>query len=282
MSERRNFNSRPCGRGDDLLVDGGDGVGRISIHAPAGGATRGCERRQPAHRFQFTPLREGRRQQNAEKRNHAYFNSRPCGRGDAVQHDNFLWQGISIHAPAGGATPSSGRIAQLYLFQFTPLREGRQKLRVSTQRLPLFQFTPLREGRRIDLDRHFCHGFNFNSRPCGRGDAVGVEHIGAALLFQFTPLREGRLESQADAVRGMFISIHAPAGGATCRGNRRFCTFLFQFTPLREGRRAKRWPNFWTPYFNSRPCGRGDPGRSRRLTAPAYFNSRPCGRGDLL
>ena len=192
MSERRNFNSRPCGRGDDLLVDGGDGVGRISIHAPAGGATRGCERRQPAHRFQFTPLREGRRQQNAEKRNHAYFNSRPCGRGDAVQHDNFLWQGISIHAPAGGAThaqlpaPHSpenfnsrpcGRgdcrgkrpVVVLSISIHAPAGGATSLLLTGLPQVEIFQFTPLREGRRrLPAELRSC--IYFNSRPCGRGD----------------------------------------------------------------------------------------------------------------
>ena len=33
---------------------------------------------------------------------------------------------ISIHAPAGGATYRQTRIVLLLIFQFTPLREGRQ------------------------------------------------------------------------------------------------------------------------------------------------------------
>ena len=33
---------------------------------------------------------------------------------------------ISIHAPAGGATPHSLRKENSRIFQFTPLREGRQ------------------------------------------------------------------------------------------------------------------------------------------------------------
>ena len=34
------------------------------------------------------------------------------------------------------------------------------------------------------------------------------------------------------------------------------------------------------PHFYSRPCGRGDQGRSDTQPARAYFYSRPCGRGD--
>ena len=78
------------------------------------------------------------------------FNSRPCVRGDLEN--------------------SSARASTLTIFQFTPLREGRQQdLRKQTSSI-IFQFTPLREGRQVS----------------------------AAILtqkqrFQFTPLREGRL-----------------------------------------------------------------------------------------
>ena len=57
----------------------------------------------------------------------AYFNSRPCERGDV----SFSWvyarsTAISIHAPARGATLSIRRIILWpNRFQFTPLREGR-------------------------------------------------------------------------------------------------------------------------------------------------------------
>ena len=77
---------------------------RISIHAPPRGATRCAVGRHPAFRFQFTPLREGRRFPsccNARPRN---FNSRPSARGDHRVHG---------HAPG------------VEIFQFTPLREGR-------------------------------------------------------------------------------------------------------------------------------------------------------------
>ena len=55
----------------------------ISIHAPAGGAT----------------------EYNENRGDEIYFNSRPCGRGDAYKdiERNGLYI-ISIHAPAGGAT----------------------------------------------------------------------------------------------------------------------------------------------------------------------------------
>ena len=51
--------------------------------------------------FQFTPLREGRRAlPELENLIPAYFNSRPCKRGDMVNPKDKFDLFISIHAPA--------------------------------------------------------------------------------------------------------------------------------------------------------------------------------------
>ena len=60
---------------------------------------------------------------------------------------------------------------------------------------------------------------------------------GKSRLFQFTPLREGRRAQQKGKTITVYISIHAPAGGATEYINYYRFQVLFQFTPLREGRR---------------------------------------------
>ena len=145
---------------------------------------------------------------------------------------------------------------------------------------------------------------NFYSRPCGRGDFVGLQLVNV----------------------DHFISTHAPAGGATFAfseewdGLTKFLltplregrqkikagqhvSNLFLLTPLREGRRAADPEGLrGKGYFYSRPCGRGDcacacaiscwwiflltPLREGRLNRAAVrpegsdFYSRPCGRGD--
>ena len=167
-------------------------------------------------------------------------------------------------------------------FQFTPLREGRQRMRDPTTLPALFQFTPLREGRHVVIaivaviafvfqftplreGRHYtllfalvCF-FNFNSRPCGRGDRGQFGALQVVQVFQFTPLREGRHGDQP-GIKAVAISIHAPAGGATLRSQNGGSS------PV---------------YFNSRPCGRGDARCGPRRPGWSYFNSRPCGRGDM-
>ena len=121
------FNSRPSARGD---LDGIRHLVQlilISIHAPPRGATPVGMAILPPKLFQFTPLREGRRNSlRGCVRPTSYFNSRPSARGDCRGR---------CSARAGG------------IFQFTPLREGRLIIRNLWIILWIFQFTPLREGR---------------------------------------------------------------------------------------------------------------------------------------
>ena len=110
-----------------MFGPGAGGILGISIHAPAGGATARVKGGEP---------------------DDEYFNSRPCGRGDARNCEIVLLP---------------------VLFQFTPLREGRLKEGEIIGYSGVFQFTPLREGRH-DALTDFDLIVNFNSRPCGRGD----------------------------------------------------------------------------------------------------------------
>ena len=164
--------------------------------------------------FQFTPLREGRRQPHSPRRG-----SRQ----------------ISIHAPPRGATFVAFRQRLPCKFQFTPLREGRPHKPDRATGTSRFQFTPLREGRRRkkwyrDATRTISihapprgatrrkggdatrHAISIHAPP--RGATPNAVPCRQLRKFQFTPLREGRL----------FL---------VCTRN---CLFQFQFTPLREGR----------------------------------------------
>ena len=56
----------------------------------------------------------------------------------------------------------------------------------------------------------------------------------------------------------------------------------FQFSPLREGRPRFDRGAENNPYFNSRPCERGDAALIIAVIPNLHFNSRPCERGDML
>ena len=129
MDPGNNFNSRPCARGDTSFDNvcifsrisipaparGATGAGpakryrsAISIPAPARGATYGCGGHSVATRISIpAPARGATHGAGADAVFPAYFNSRPCARGD-----DFV-----------------GTIAFKSLkFQFPPLREGRQQI----------------------------------------------------------------------------------------------------------------------------------------------------------
>ena len=125
-------------------------------------------------------------------------------------------------------------------------------------------------------------GLYFYSRPCGRGDFTLILNV----------------------EKSVFISTHAPAGGATSqRRSRGIRRAGFLLTPLREGRLFRVYRCPYCGNFYSRPCGRGDniitlsmqtgqsflltPLREGRRLHPIHsippggdFYSRPCGRGD--
>ena len=143
----------------------------ISIHAPPRGAT-------------IIGIPRGRRWQ--------YFNSRPSARGDGDCNMNILTRKISIHAPPRGATLTQQKKSKVERISIhAPPRGATGKTLRIGARTVRFQFTPLREGRqRIkELDELIYH---FNSRPSARGDLSSFLSSVPHQLFQFTPLREGR------------------------------------------------------------------------------------------
>ena len=231
-----NFNSRPSARGD-ARRDRTPHRRQISIHAPPRGATSADGILTVQHQFQFTPLREGRRQKNARQVSDTYFNSRPSARGDN---------------DAGRA-----RTALLY-FNSRPSARGDPAPRQGKRHAPYFNSRPSARGDHA-AGGSGSHSGNFNSRPSARGDTIRCSpwqcpaisiHApprGATLrtpsipaakgLFQFTPLREGRQRVRSVLYYNHKISIHAPPRGATRFPPASPSCKVFQFTPLREGRR---------------------------------------------
>ena len=175
------FNPRPCGRGDLSGTSTFSVVITVSIHAPAGGATRSdCIIYRQQAGFQSTPLREGRRRVfygplQAVPR----FNPRPCGRGDMIGLVGLKNQlAVSIHAPAGGATIPCNR-----------------------SKIPRFCFNPRPCGRGDDgINSTASAATGFNPRPCGRGDGPKFYLLQAVKKFQSTPLREGRQVSTSHQI----------------------------------------------------------------------------------
>ena len=156
-------------------------------------------------------------------------------RGNLGRAWQRLYDQVSIHAPARGATSSSGMAGSGLTFQFTRPRGARPRSvgnrvqpRVSihapargatdgfhrVMAAKQFQFTRPRGARR---PRHFSPRRNsrFNSRAReGRDDGARMG-VPSCRLFQFTRPRGARLQVRYLRRLLVSVSIHAPARGAT-------------------------------------------------------------------
>ena len=258
------FNSRPSARGDFPLVgtvraERGFQFTPLREGRPCAPTPRGTSKS-----FQFTPLREGRRPRRAAATSgddisiHApprgatyaryvgieptdYFNSRPSARGDGVlpetEAPHFLFQFTPLREGRQAPTPQLGGIT---IFQFTPLREGRHLEEDGSKWAEEFQFTPLREGRPISVKNTAGVDIISIHAPPARGDSVLCASILTTILFQFTPLREGRRRTSASAERRTNFNSRPSARGDAAAGRRITRLTIFQFTPLREGRQGSR------------------------------------------
>ena len=123
---------------------------------------------------------------------------------------------------------------------------------------PLFQSTPLREGRPMAHHNDARFNFGFNPRPCARGDRSKGWAPWVLIGFNPRPCARGdEGDHEGQAVR-VYVSIHAPARGATNRG--------------RTGRTIKRC-------FNPRPCARGDEAVLYPENTLREFQSTPLREG---
>ena len=167
---RPDFYSRPCGRGDLVVLR------PVFVYED----------------FYSRPCGRGDSSQASSSSSILYFYSRPCGRGDIPKVGfNVPLVIISTHAPAGGATGYLYDTAAYdSLFLLTPLREGRPDGQRGQARLSAdfysrpcgrgdrrgfriasaqfrFLLTPLREGRPCPL-RHRCSRFPISTHaPAG-------------------------------------------------------------------------------------------------------------------
>ena len=254
--------------------------------------------------FQFTPLREGRlalhQIDDAPGRISIHAPPRGATAKASGGLDHIL---ISIHAPPRGATVLERLLVSVGLFQFTPLREGRQQsmqYNMSIRKI-ISIHAPPRGATAAQMFQAFL-GSYFNSRPSARGDvsksgALVMNEIsihapprGAtrttrrslyADVFQFTPLREGRLFAGGLRKNERHFNSRPSARGDARQMGTFTTTSAFQFTPLREGRRNLSKTARLCIKFQFTPLREGRRGRRYPARLHPYFNSRPSARGDL-
>ncbi len=174
------FNPRPCARGDGRGIKLYDEVDRVSIHAPARGATR----------IPRPCGRPGTVSIHAPARGATFSTAMPL-----FLESKLIGMDVSIHALREGDPGVGSECGTMKMFQSTPLREATRSASVPKS-VPLFQSTPLREAT---PDAGFLAGHvsihaparatltlkdttkanrSFNPRPCA-GDAFLVRSLSA-------------------------------------------------------------------------------------------------------
>ena len=127
-----NFNSRPSARGDCYGGLDLSSTSDFNSRPSARGDRRFLRMGEPVP-FQFTPLREGRPDEDQHPARDHHFNSRPSARGDQK---------------------NLRKILKKVLFQFTPLREGRRNRRTRGCSTADFNSRPSARGDENEVIRH--------------------------------------------------------------------------------------------------------------------------------
>ena len=145
---------------------------------------------------------------------------------------------ISIHAPPRGATrQEASRICHKREFQFTPLREGRQRQpRMKSCKLSISIHAPPRGATAGPLQRTIASAISIHAPP--RGATTAGRSPEKEGNFNSRPSARGDVTIDICRALDIEISIHAPPRGATSHAPSLCAVWQFQFTPLREGRRC--------------------------------------------
>ena len=192
MEPRQHFNSRPCGRGFFRRCCKRNRK-QISIHAPAGGASRKqLTVLQKQMNFNSRPCGRGFEEREITSTVKSYFNSRPCGRGFLIRQSALVERVHFNSRPCGRG---------FYFFL--------------TEHTPPINFNSRPCGRGFHR-KGWMPGADAISIHAPAGGASRNPFLsGDTSLFQFTPLREGLRYFILCHWKQQNISIHAPAGGAS-------------------------------------------------------------------
>ena len=259
--------------------------------------------------FQSAPLREGRPVTPSSARSaFCSFNPRPCARGDNQSAKGLNATGVSIRAPARGATNQHllhGRAR--HGFNPRPCARGDRRSRRSFPMYSCFNPRPCARGdRRIARNLWHPHAVVSIRAPARGATCIFLTAGRDGFVSIRAPARGATRQPECDVNAVHLVSIRAPARGATVgeHASRRATRGHVSIrAPARGATASARCMGARRDGFNPRPCARGDQGlpvasgshEAVSIRAPARgatgvtdhstfgfvgFNPRPCARGD--
>ncbi len=201
----------------------------VSIHAPAWGATPPPASSADSQAFQFTLPHGERPLPRTLQGGLPRFNSRSRMGSDCAEHGELFGVGVSIHAPAWGAT-SGGEVGEevVIVSIHAPAWGATSRRPLSSQSAGAFQFT-LPHGERPPCPGSSARPRRFNSRSRMGSDElelVGAERTGVSIHAPAW----GATARLGGGRRTPCVSIHAPAWGATALFGPAEAGPEFQFT----------------------------------------------------
>ena len=210
-------------------------------------------------KFQFTPLREGRR---------------------CLGHASFALTAISIHAPPRGATFCMWYTPSIVVISIhAPPRGATSAPRQGKRHAPYFNSRPSARGDKTGA-RPERTGKYFNSRPSARGDFLRVGHNLPVIISIHAPPR-GATRKSFFRIGTAAISIHAPPRGATRPlSSRGFIRIYFNSRPSARGDIYKPPSHQFVVISIHAPPRGATIVFTKCGMRSVYFNSRPSARGD--
>ena len=188
---------------------------RVSIHAPAGGATKRTVHAGRNNTFQFT-LPRGERLLRCVfcLRVLKRFNSRSRGGSDSPTTQTPLPQTVSIHAPAGGATPRKRSSVHQQRVSIHAPAGGATGIVAFCHLAPDVSIHAPAGGATPRPAPQGATRGSFNSRSRGGSDLAKVA-LGHRQVVSIHAPAGGATSAASSSGSPSGVSIHAPAGGAT-------------------------------------------------------------------
>ena len=258
------FNPRPRAGGDVPPRRNIAFPARVSIHAPARGATfRGWSKKMKPQVSIHAPARGATAQTHRSNPDPDGFNPRPRAGGDLHGEPPAVVLAMFQSTPPRAGRPClPPTVCYSKKFQSTPPR-GRRRINVSRAvKAAMFQSTPPRGGRLPNSP---------NSRPWRRvsihapargATMMSLTNLSGSMAFQSTPPRGGRHAAVMCRLHYRRVSIHAPARGATSSGGASAVSHQC-FNPRPRAGGDPFWVRFlliWGQFQSTPPRG-GRPGR---------------------
>ena len=231
----------------------------------------------------------------------SFQSTRPRGARHDDDSDHSAGGGVSIHAPAWGAThwlrsvPPSNAVS-IHAPAWGATRQvfrDRHAARVSIHapawgatdvyarpRPPRGSFNPRARVGRDVRPRHRCRDWRVSIHaPAWGATSNADESASLATVFQSTRPRGARHDAAGKAVENAAVSIHAPAWGATGHAHNRATRYVeFQSTRPRGARQGRYGAAGWPACFNPRArVGRDVIVRTRATGGLTFQSTRPRG-----